>query len=162
MDEEPPEGNLEETMAMGVAPLPPLNIHIKGSEQPYLIRRRMTTFPKLLRVPPVVWTCTMIMNIYLDKLQMDEERASMGLRKQSLTDHVYDYFVRITGLKSAADVHVAQLMKAVDSHNRRQPRIALFASQVRALRVLVVVVVTSVMLLSVIAFCVCVFTMHVL
>jgi len=128
-DEEPSELNMEETMAMGVAPLPPVSIHIKGKEQPYLIRRHMVTFPKLLRVPPVVWTCTAIMNIYIDKIQMDEERASMGLRKQSLPDHVYDYFMRTTGLKSAADVHVAQLLKACESHNRRQPRIALFASQ---------------------------------
>lgn len=89
----------------------------------------MSTFPKLLRVPPVVWTCTMIMNIYLDKIQMDEERASLGLRKQSLPDHVYDYFMRTTGLRSATDVHVAQLLKACESHNRRQPRIALFVSQ---------------------------------
>lgn len=116
-------------MALGVAPLPPVSIHIKGKEQPYLIRRHMHTYPKLLRVPPVVWTCTAIMNIYIDKIQMDEERASLGLRKQSLPDHVYDYFMRTTGLKSAADVHVAQLLKACESHNRRQPRIALFASQ---------------------------------
>jgi hypothetical protein len=130
VDEEPNEINLEETTSLGVAPLPPINIYIKGSEQPYLIRRRMSTFPKLLRVPPVVWTCTTIMNIYLDKIQTDEERQSMGLRKQSMSDHVYDYFLRITGLKSAADVHVAQLLKACESHNRRQPRIALFASQI--------------------------------
>lgn len=129
VDEEPNETNLEETTALGVAPLPPLSIHIKGAEQPYLIRRRMSTFPKLLRVPPVVWTCTAIMNIYLDKIQTDEERASLGLRKQSMPDHVYDYFLRITGLKSAADVHVAQLLKACESHNRRQPRIALFSAQ---------------------------------
>jgi hypothetical protein len=129
VDEEPNEINLEETTSLGVAPLPPINIYVKGSEQPYLIRRRMTTFPKLLRVPPVVWTCTTIMNIYLDKIQTDEERQSLGLRKQSMPDHVYDYFLRITGLKSAADVHVAQLLKACESHNRRQPRIALFASQ---------------------------------
>jgi hypothetical protein len=69
------------------------------------------------------------MNIYLDKIQNDEERLSKGLRKQSMPDHVYDYFLRITGLASAADVHVAQLLKACDSHNRRQPRIALFAAQ---------------------------------
>jgi hypothetical protein len=129
VDEEPPEGDIEETIALGVAPLPPIHIFIKGAEQPYLLRRRMTTFPRLLRVPPVVWTCTIIMNIYLDKIQVDDERLSMGLRKQAMPDHVYDYFLRTTGLKSAADVHVAQLMKACDAHNRRQPRIGLFASQ---------------------------------
>jgi hypothetical protein len=130
VDEEPNETNVEETVALGVAPLPPITITVKGAEQPYLLRRKMTTFPKLLRVPPVVWTCTSIMNIYLDKIQTDEERLSKGLRKQSMPDHVYDYFLRITGLNSAADVHVAQLLKACDSHNRRQPRIALFAAQV--------------------------------
>ncbi|KAJ1439180.1 hypothetical protein B484DRAFT_186201 [Ochromonadaceae sp. CCMP2298] len=90
----------------------------------------MGLFPKLLRIPPVVWTCCAIMNIYLDKIQQDEERTRMGLSRLSMGPHVYEYFLRQTGLRAAADVAVAQLLRACEAHHRRQPRIALFAAQV--------------------------------
>ena len=129
VDEEPPEESEEDLAQLGVAPLAPLKIFVPGSEQPYQLRRRMGSFPKMLRVPPVAWTCTTIMEIYLDKIQMDDEAQAKGFQKPSLTDHVYEYFLRTTGLRAAADVCVAQLTKACEAHVRRQPRISLFASQ---------------------------------
>ncbi|KAJ1408447.1 hypothetical protein B484DRAFT_403523, partial [Ochromonadaceae sp. CCMP2298] len=131
IEEEPKEIAEVDVQTLGVAPLVPAHVFVPGEDQPYLLRRRMSQFPKLLRIPPVVWTCTNIMNIYLDKLQNDEERAAKGLRRQNMADHMYDYFLRISGLRATADVYVAQLVRACDTHSRgRQLRIALFASQV--------------------------------
>jgi hypothetical protein len=45
----------------------------------------------------------------LSRLQVDEERVSMGLRKQHLVDHTYDYFLRITGL-TASGMYVCMCM----------------------------------------------------
>lgn len=129
VDAEEDEKGRDEIALLGVAPLAPLTVEIDGAEQPYLLRRRMSSYPRVLRVPPVAWTCTTVMSIYLDKIQVDDECTARGFKKHALADHVYDYFVRITGLASAADVHVAQLMKACESHMRRQKRIQLFSSQ---------------------------------
>eukprot|EP01040_Poterioochromonas_malhamensis_P018589 gene18589-21744_t len=80
---------------MGVAPLPPMNIFIPGLDQPYMIRQCMTTFPRVLRVPTVAWTCQTILSIYLDKLEVDEERVQRKLPKLPLPIHVYKFFQRI-------------------------------------------------------------------
>lgn len=119
---------------LGVAPLAPAHVFIPGLDQPYILRQKMHTFPVVLRIPPVAWTCQMVLSIYFDKLQTDSERIGKGSPKLSLPQHVCDYFERIMGIKSAADVQIAQLMKACESHMRKQPRISLFASQVGLLK----------------------------
>ena len=119
---------------LGVAPLAPAHIFIPGLDQPYLIRQRMESFPTVLRVPPIAWACQTILSIYMDKLQTDSERTSKGMCKLSLPLHVCEYFERVMGNKSAADVQIAQLMKACEAHFRKQPRISLFASQVGLLK----------------------------
>lgn len=48
VDEEPNEIDLEETTALGVAPLPPITITIPGIDQPYQLRRRYVTCSSLL------------------------------------------------------------------------------------------------------------------
>lgn len=122
------------TLGLGVAPLAPMTIFNPGLEAPYLIRQQMTTFPQVLRVPPVAWACQSILTIYLDKIEQDDLRRAAGLEKLSLPLHVYDYFHRVLGLSTAADVHVAQLIKACETHINKQPRVSLFASQIGLLR----------------------------
>jgi len=51
----------------------------------------------------VAWTCTTILSIYIDKLFQDHERESKRMRKLSLPDHVYDYFLRMTGIHDDCD-----------------------------------------------------------
>ncbi len=123
------EPHLIEHLHLGVAPLAPLNVMVPGADQPYLLRSYMTSFPKVLRVPPAAWACQMIMAIYLDKIQTDQERLRKGRAKLPMPVHMYNYFKQTLGLALAADIQVAQLLKACESHIRKQPRVALFASQ---------------------------------
>jgi hypothetical protein len=119
-----------EHLHLGVAPLAPLNVMSPGADQPYQLRSYMTSFPKVLRVPPAAWACQMIMSIYMDKIQADQERLRKGRQKLPMPVHMYNYFKQTLGLALAADIQVAQLLKACESHIRKQPRVALFASQV--------------------------------
>lgn len=123
-----------DTLAMGVAPLAPMNVYMPGLDQPYMIRQCMATFPKVLRVPPVAWTCQTILSVYLDKLEDDEERVQKKLPKLPLPVHMYNFFKRIYGLETVADVQVAQLVKACETQMNKQPRISLFVSQIGLLR----------------------------
>lgn len=104
---------------LGVAPLAPLNQFVPGLEFPFQIRAQMTTYPHTLRIPPVAWICTCILNIYIDKIFQDHERTTKGLQKLAMPDHLYDYFLRTTGLKSTADVQISQLLRACETHYRR-------------------------------------------
>lgn len=119
-----------DTHVLGVAPLAPANVYIPGLEQPYMIRKYMTSFPTVLRVPPVAWVCQTILAIYLDKIQFDQDCLAKGLPKESMPSFLYSYFLKVMGLHSAADVQVAQLLKACESHVKKQPRVSLFSSQV--------------------------------
>ena len=45
------------------------NINLSpGTAFPFQLRRCMTSYPRVLRVPPVAWTCQTIMSIYVMKL----------------------------------------------------------------------------------------------
>jgi hypothetical protein len=115
---------------LGVAPLAPANAYFPGLDFPHLLRKRMSSFPTVLRVPTAAWTCQSILSIYLDKIETDRERLMKKLPKLSLPNHIYDYYKNYFGLATAADVQVALLLKACDAHLKRQSRIALFASQI--------------------------------
>lgn len=119
-----------DVMALGVAPLAPTNVHSPGLDFPFLIRRSMSSFPTVLRVPPIAWACQSILAIYLDKIETDKERSARGLPKLSLPSQIYEFYKTSLGLPSAADVQVALLLKACEAHLRRQSRISLFASQI--------------------------------
>jgi hypothetical protein len=115
---------------LGVAPLAPANSYFPGLDFPYLIRKEMSSFPNVLRVPTAAWTCQSILSIYLDKIETDKERTKKGLPKYSLPKQVYEYYKNCFGLATASDVQVALLLKACDAHIKRQSRISLFASQI--------------------------------
>eukprot|EP01039_Chlorochromonas_danica_P000143 gene142-151_t len=119
-----------DTLTLGVAPLAPTNIPKIGTDIPYLIRRCMSSFPRVLRIPPAMWTFQMILSIYFDKMQDDEERDKKGLKRLAMTDFVYQYFLKTMGLRSIADAQVSLLLRACEAHARKQPRISIFASQI--------------------------------
>jgi hypothetical protein len=119
-----------DVFSLGVAPLAPSNTYFPGLDFPYLLRKKMSTFPNVLRVPPVAWACQLILSVYLDKLESDKDRMGRNLPKLSLPDHIYDYFLRCYGLNITADVQVALLLKACEAHIKKQSRISLFASQI--------------------------------
>jgi len=70
------------------------------------------------------------MSIYIDKIQTDAERQRKGRPKLPMPIHMYNYFKSTLGLALAADIQVALLLKACESHGRKQPRVTLFASQI--------------------------------
>lgn len=119
-----------DVVTFGVAPLAPANAVVLGLEYPFTIRRLMSTFPQVLRVPTIAWTCQHILSIYLDKIQMDSDRKSLSLAPYTIPAQTYDYFLRYLGIKACADTHVALLVKACEAHCNKSPRIALFSSQV--------------------------------
>ncbi len=123
-----------DALHFGVAPLVPVQVSKPGVEVPYLLRRCMTSFPMVLRVPPALWTYQMILSIYFDKIQDDDEMIKKGLKRSTMCEYIHQYFVKTMGLVSAADAQVALLLKACEAHNRRQSRIALFCSQIGFVR----------------------------
>ncbi|RYH29372.1 hypothetical protein EON65_08770 [archaeon] len=126
----PGEDKPVDISVLGVAPLAPSHVVKAGADVPYLIRRRMTSFPKVLRVPPAVWTYQTILSIYFDKIQDDDERKKKGQRLMTLSDYVHHYFVKTLGLATAADTQVSLLLKACEAHGHKQSRITIFASQI--------------------------------
>jgi len=114
---------------LGVAPLAPPVLKVRGSDQPFQVRRLMQAFPQVQRIPPAAWTCNQIMCIYLDKINADQEAERRKAAKLPLGQFVHVYFTKTTGLHACADVQTAQLFKACESQIRL-PRVAVFASQV--------------------------------
>ena len=121
------ETDVPTSLPVGVAPLAPHLIVLRGSELPYQVRKLMRSFPHILRIPPAVWACQTIMSIYLDKMDVEEE---VKADKDCLAVYTHKYFQRVMGLPSAADVQVIQLFKTCEVHSLKHPRIFLFASQV--------------------------------
>lgn len=78
-----PEDLAAEIAALPNPPKIPPNISataivtkIKGVEYPYQLRKLMKTFPRVLRIPPIIWTCETIMSIYGYMLMLDNKAAN--------------------------------------------------------------------------------------
>lgn len=119
-----------DVFALGVAPLAPENLHKPGLDIPYQIRKLMTSFPNIMRVPPVAWVYQIILSIYLDKIEDDYDRMKHKEHKFPMTTFIHHYFMRIYGVPSISDVQIATFLKACEAHSRKQPRISLFSSQI--------------------------------
>jgi hypothetical protein len=78
---------------------------------PFQVRKLMKVFPRVLRIPPIAWVMQSIFAIYMDKMDRDVERLAMGKAQLNMGPHVYDYFMRFSGLQSLADnqVHLTPL-----------------------------------------------------
>lgn len=126
--------DLIETPREGVHIPPPFSANsksVRGSSVPYLFRSSMSTFPHVLRIPPAAWVYQVILSIYMDKINMDDQQPqSLNRPKQGLTEHIFNYFLRTLGLASVADAQVAQLLQACEVYMTKFRRIALFASQI--------------------------------
>ncbi len=122
-EEEEPE---EITMAApAVSTAPP----VRGIEIPFQLRNQMTTYPKVLRIPPAAWVCQSIMAIYVDKIDRDKERLEARLPRRTLAEHVYCFYKDLLQLDVLADAQSAQLVRAVEYHMKSIRRVAIFASQ---------------------------------
>eukprot|EP01041_Mallomonas_annulata_P013036 gene13036-27516_t len=107
----------------------PLSRAPHALEIPYQIRKKMTRFPTVLRLPPIEWLMQSILSIYLDKIYNDEHLSSLGREKMPLPDYVYEYFTRMYGLNTITDIQMIQLIKCCENHPNNK-RVALFARQI--------------------------------
>ena len=114
----------EEAPQVDFAPFSPQFLAV-----PFQIRTFMTTFPRVLRVPPIAWVMQSIFAIYMDKLDQDRHREEKNLPIVPMGPHVYDYFLRRYELHSVADNQMAQLVAALKYHFMSHKRVELFCHQ---------------------------------
>jgi hypothetical protein len=77
-----------------------------GWHIPYKLRELMTSFPKILRIPPVDRVVQTIMAIYIRKIESDEKQNRESLNCFTLCEIIYSYFEDFFGLKTIADLQV--------------------------------------------------------
>lgn len=108
-----------------------------GNQIPYLLRKCMSSYPRVLRVPPTEWVCQIILSIYFDRIRSDQTYGPTGdkvypfhHRVRPLGEFLYDHFKKTLGISGVADVQVAQLIKATEIHMQGSKRITLFANMI--------------------------------
>jgi hypothetical protein len=104
-------------------------LHTDGSHVPYKLRRLMRHFPRIQRIPPIEWLLQTIMSIYVSKIMSDLVREGKGLRRLSLTESVYQYFIELYGIGTVTDVQISTLVAACEFHRANATRVTLFAHQ---------------------------------
>lgn len=104
-------------------------LHTDGSHIPYRLRRLMRHFPQIQRIPPVEWLLQTIMSIYVSKIDSDFSREGKGLRRLSLSEAIYQYYIELYGIGAVTDVQIATLVAACEFHRASVARVTLFAHQ---------------------------------
>ena len=100
-----------------------------GSHIPYKLRRLMRHFPKVQRLPPIEWLMQNIMSIYVSKIVSDLTREAKGLRRLSLAESIYQYYIELYGIGTVTDVQLSTLVAACEFHRGSVNRVTLFAHQ---------------------------------
>lgn len=113
-----------------VLPPAPSKFVTNGAYVPYRIRSCMSTYPRVLRIPPVDWTNHMIVAIYFDKIRCDQSCFMLNRPREDMPEFVFSYFCRLYGIEAVAEVQTAQLLKAIEQHLNTSKRVGLFASMI--------------------------------
>ena len=100
-----------------------------GSHIPYKLRRLMRHFPKVQRLPPIEWLMQTIMSIYVSKIVSDLTREAKCLRRLSLAESIYQYYIELYGIGTVTDVQLSTLVAACEFHRGNVNRVTLFAHQ---------------------------------
>lgn len=124
----PPSPREEAYLAAPV--IAPGVLNFRGGDIPYQVRKYMSTFTKVLRIPPAAWVCQQIIAIYQDKMQTDLEHSRRGTARTTLGEQVYLYYRKVYGIDSIADLQVSQFIAACEVYLNTLPRVDLFASQI--------------------------------
>lgn len=88
-----------EELFYDVLPVAPVNIIRRGASFPFKLRQCMTSFPRVLRIPTVEWTCQSILAIYFEKIRTDQALYRTQKHRESLPEFVYTYFRNMYGLE---------------------------------------------------------------
>jgi len=113
----------------GKPPAAPAILQIKGENIPWQLRKLMKTFPQVLRISSLEWVKQTILEIYFEKIKYDIETAKTSFKKMPLGPFVHYFFVQKYSMECIADVQCALIVNACETYMQKEPRIALFASQ---------------------------------
>jgi hypothetical protein len=97
---------------------------------PFLARKDMISSPDVLRVPPLAWLLRNIYVLYEDKIREDTKCAKQNKLPLPMGSHMYNYFLRTTGLQATADAQLAQFCLALRTNIYKHKRVMLFCHQV--------------------------------
>ena len=113
----------------GNPPAAPTILKIKGESIPWQLRKLMKTFPQVLRISSLEWVKQTILEIYFEKIKYDIETATVSFKKMPLGPFVHYFFKQKYSMDCIADVQCALIVNACETYMQKEPRIALFASQ---------------------------------
>jgi len=113
----------------GNPPAAPAILEIKGASIPWQLRKLMKTFPKVLRISSLEWVKQTILEIYFEKIKYDIESAKTSYKKMPLGPFVHYFFKQKYSMDCIADAQCALIVNACETYMLKEPRIALFASQ---------------------------------
>jgi len=114
-------------------PGPPTgSLEVKGLFVPYQLRKHMTFFPHVMRIPSVEWIKQSIFAIYFSKIRHDlrhfgTEKIPVG--KKTLPEYIHQFYTQQFGLGAIADMQIMNLLRATELHSMTSKRVFLFAEQ---------------------------------
>jgi hypothetical protein len=98
---------------------------------PFELRRLMSSFPHVLRIPSLEWTKQSILSIYFSKIRNDTQFAKLILRdgKKTLPAYLHEYYTALYGLPLIADMQIMVLLRACILYAGISKRVWLFSEQ---------------------------------
>jgi hypothetical protein len=98
---------------------------------PFELRRLMSSFPHVLRIPSLEWTKQSILAIYFSKIRTDLKFTKHILRdgKKTLPAYLHEYYTALYGLPLIADMQIMVLLRACALYAGASKRVWLFSEQ---------------------------------
>lgn len=98
---------------------------------PYELRKLMSSFPHVLRIPSIEWTKQSILSIYFSKIRNDAKYSKSILREgtKTLAGYLHEYYTTLYGLPLIADMQIMILLRACNLYAGSSRRVWLFAEQ---------------------------------
>ena len=109
-----------------------------GSDLPLLLRKKFSSFPRVLRIPPIKWTVNALFSVYFAMIRhQDMQNVSMtsvssnalGNPKVSLWEFAYDFYVKQFNIPPVAEIGFSQLLRSCDHYIRNNKSVLVFALQ---------------------------------
>lgn len=103
-----------------------------ASTVPYELRKLMSTFPHVLRIPSLEWTKQSILSIYFSKIRNDIkfQKQLIPEEKKSLPSYVHEYYTSQYGIPLVADMQIMVLLRACMLYASSSKRVWLFSEQI--------------------------------
>lgn len=109
---------------------------LNGMHIPLLLRLRMTSFPTVVRIPPLHWTVKSLFACYFGMIRQQDlvgedpsNICAVGKPKIPLHDFAYEYYVKQFHIPCVAEVNLTQLLRACEHHKRDNKSVLVFCLQ---------------------------------